>query len=129
LKQAGNHAQETSRIFPTSRLTAEIHVDETGLWCARVLLVASNVAWGYVTIDQSVTIEHHASELNRRGDQVAALAELMVTYPRDTEASEAHRLLQKTMPHRIAKLTGDSVEVDEFSFVHQSGRLVRVVPF
>jgi hypothetical protein len=92
-----------------------------------VLLVASNVAWGYVTIDQSVTIEHHASELNRRGDQVAALAELMVTCPRDTEASEAHRLLQKTMPHR--KLTGDSVEVDEFSFVHQSGRLVRVVPF
>jgi hypothetical protein len=94
-----------------------------------VLLVASNVAWVYVVMDQSVTIEHHASERNRRGEQVAALAELMVTYPRDAEASDAHRLLRKALPDRVVKLAGDTVEVDDFSFVHQSGRLVRVVPF
>lgn len=94
-----------------------------------LLLVASNVAWTYVMIDRSAAIEHHASELNRRGDQAAALTELMVTYPRNSAASEAHRVLRKTMPHRIVKLAGDTVEVDEFSFVHQRGRLVRVVPF
>lgn len=93
------------------------------------LLVASNAAWIYVTMDQSVTIEHHASEFNRRGDQVAALTRLMVTYRREAEASEAYRRLQTAMPRRIVKLAGDTVEVDEFSFVHQSGRLVRVVPF
>jgi hypothetical protein len=33
------------------------------------------------------------------------------------------------MPHRVIKLAGDTVEVDAFSFVHQNGRLVRVLPF
>jgi hypothetical protein len=94
-----------------------------------VLLLASNVAWIYVTMDQAVTIEHQASEVSRRRDQVAALADLMVTYPRNTQAGEAHRLLRKTMPQRTVKLSGDTVQVDELRFVHQSGRLVRVVPF
>lgn len=94
-----------------------------------VLLVASNLAWVYVTIDQSVTIEHQTSESIRRGTQVAVAAELIITYPRNTTASEAHRLLQNTMSHRIIKLAGDTVEVDGLAFVHQRGRLVRVVPF
>lgn len=94
-----------------------------------VLLVASNVAWGYVTVDQSVTIEHQVSALNRQREQAAVLAELMVTYPRNAGAGEAHRSLQETMPDRIVKLAGDTVEVDDLSFVHQGGRLVRVVPF
>jgi hypothetical protein len=98
-------------------------------WALAALLVASNVAWAYAMIDQSVALEHQTAEMTHRGDQIAVLTELMVTYPRNTEASAAHRLLQKAMPHRIIKLAGDTVEVDAFSFVHQNGRLVRVLPF
>lgn len=94
-----------------------------------VLLVASNAAWAYAMMNQSVMLEHQSSEMTHRGDQVAVLTELMVAYPRNAEAGDAHRLLRKAMPHRVIKLAGDTVEVDDFSFVHQNGRLVRVLPF
>jgi hypothetical protein len=50
-------------------------------WALAALLVASNVAWAYAMIDQSVTLEHQTTEMTHRGDQVAVLTGLMVTYP------------------------------------------------
>jgi hypothetical protein len=92
-------------------------------------LVVSNAFWLYDSIDQSVTVDHQATEIVRQQARAELLTRLVVDYPRETDASGAYAILKARYPDAIVKLRGDTVEFHELIFEHQNGKLQRITPF
>lgn len=91
-------------------------------------LVATNAWWLYATVDQAVTIHYDGVGAVQDRAQTRLLAELLPSYPRDVGAREAYEAMRARHPE-IVKLAGDTVEISSLSFIHQDGKLARVVPF
>ena len=94
-----------------------------------VVLVLTNVAWAYASLNRGVTLTHQSDELAGREKLSELLASLVTELPRQGAVQEVYRFLQSRYPNEVVKLDGDIIEIGAIALEYRDGKLVRVKPF
>lgn len=96
------------------------------IWLLAALLIVTNAAWAYVSLDRAVTRQHQSEEVERKERVSKLLTALLVELPRNATRAETFRLLEQRHPELVVKQRGDTLEVGEVLLEYRGDTLTRV---
>lgn len=89
-----------------------------------ILLVGSNAAWLYLSIDRGSAEVDRSAEVRVEHEAAELLASLILRLPRDAGLEESYRTLQDEYPNEVVKLRGDTIEIGNVILVFRDDSLV-----
>lgn len=89
-----------------------------------ILLIGSNAAWLYLSIDRGITEADLSAQRTVERDAAELLASLIIRLPRDAGLGEGYRTLQDEYPREVVKLRGDTIEIGNVILVFRDDSLV-----